>query len=336
MTKKKSLKQKAVGLLSAAAILTSIAIPAWATNLMPEKMMDIYMDSIYDNGAAVVADFSQIDDMNVQFDDTEITLPGAGEKAIAVSRDTENGLFDMQIGLPSGNENIDLLSDRAVYEEDGYIQAVQVADGDIHIVTSILNYKSQDEFAYDFDLPAGAYMEYADYGVDNSVLIYDENGNAMYTLVPGIAKDANGKEVDFVWNLQGNTLVHGVAEGQDVAYPVNISVNAARAYTIGHYFTSYSASPNSSGYKVSLTPNWSNLYASGTPAGFSSHKAASWSAVYNYYYTNSWWKNTACMKSQYECHYNYCTSFGPYDYCDTWDLETWRTGTANSSNSCNP
>ena len=333
------MKKKTSILLLFAALFAAIAVPTWAVGVMPEKMMDIYMDSIYENDSAKVADFSKAADMRVASEDAQIALPAAGENAIKVAREMENGLFDMQIGLPSANEDIALLSDRAIYKEDGYTQAVQVADSDIHIVTSVLNDEAQSEFAYDFDLPAGAYMEYADYGTDNSVLIYNEAGEAVYTLVPGIAKDANGKDVDFVWDLQGNTLVYGIADGQNLAYPVNVSVNAVAAYGLGHYFYNYSASPDpDGGYKVSLRPNGANLYAIGTPAGFSSHMAASWSAVYNYFYTNSWWKNTSCMKSQYECHYSLCpndtTSGG--DMCYTWDLETRRTGSAHVLNLCNP
>lgn len=353
-------KKKTSILLLVAALFAAIAVPAWAVGVMPEKMMDIYMDSVYENDTAKVADFSKAADMRVASEDAQIALPATGENAIKVAREMENGLFDMQIGLPSANEDIALLSDRAVYKEDGYTQAVQVADSDIHIVTSVLNDEAQSEFAYDFDLPAGAYMEYADYGTDNSVLIYNEAGKAVYTLVPGIAKDANGKDVDFVWDLQDNTLVYGIADGQNLAYPVNVSVNAVAAYGIGHYFTYYSSPYNVAddsgqdpdtkewyvGKKVSLTPNWSNLYSVGTPPGFASHKAASWSAIYNYYYGYSWWKNTACMKSQYECHYNWCTANGfpdpnpdenETDHCATWDLETWRTGTASlPRNRCNP
>ena len=214
---------------------------------------------------------------------------------------------------------------------------MQVADSDIHIVTSILHDKAQSEFAYDFSLPAGAYMEYADYGTDNSVLIYDADGNAVYTPVPGIVKDASGKDVDFIWDLQGNTLVYGIADNQELTYPVNISVNAVAAYSIGHYFTDYYAAPDSTGYKVSFKLNGVTLYAVTTPPGFANHKAASWSAVYNYYYTNSWWKNTASMKSQYECHYSWCmNNTTPGSGCATWDLETWRTGTASILNECNP
>lgn len=337
------MKKKTSILLLVAALFAIISVPAWATGLTPEKMMDVYIDSIYENDMATVADFSKSDDMNVTFDDTQITLPAAGENAIEIVREMENGLFDMQIGLPSANEDIALLSDRAVYKEDGYTQAVQVADGDIHIVTSVLNDEAQQEFAYDFSLPNGAYMKYADYGNDNSVLIYNEADEAIYTLVPGIVKDANGREVDFVWDLQGNTLVHGIAEGQDLAYPVNISVNAVRAYSIGHYFTSYSYAQDTGyslsnrplyGYKVTLAPNTANLYAVTTPPGFSNHKEASWSAVYNYFSSYSWWKNTSCMESQYKCHYNWCNSGG--GSCSTWDLETWRTGNAGLTNRCNP
>ena len=136
------MKKKTSILLLVAALFAAIAVPT----------------------SAKVADFSKAADMRVASEDAQIALPAAGENAIKVAREMENGLFDMQIGLPSANEDIALLSDRAIYKEDGYTQAVQVADSDIHIVTSVLNDEAQSEFAYDFDLPAGAYMEYADYG----------------------------------------------------------------------------------------------------------------------------------------------------------------------------
>ncbi len=356
------MKKRLSTILAGTAIFAAVAVPSWAVGVIPEKTMDIYMDSIYRNDNAVVVDFSNAENMMVTSSDLSVVLPTVGENSIAISRELENEIFDMQIVLPSDNANISLLSDRAVYKEDGYTQAVQIADNDIHIVTSVLNETAQDKFAYEFDLPVGAYMAYADYGTDNSVLVYNEDGEAVYTLVPGVAKDATGKDVDFVWDLQGETLVYGVADNQEVSYPVNISVNAVAAYGISHYFDSYSYNADYGkdsagnvvyGYKVSLEPNWSNLYAIGTPAGFSSHKAASWSAVYNYYYNDRnengviWWKNDACMKSQYECHYNGCTANGVpngdnVDRCETWDLETWRTGTAIAlptwlgGNGCNP
>lgn len=344
------MKKKTSILLLVAALFAAIAVPTWAVGVMPEKMMDIYMDSIYENDSAKVADFSKTADMRVTSEDAQIALPAAGENAIEVVREMENGLFDMQITLPSANEDISLLSDRAVYKEDGYTQAVQVADSDIHIVTSVLNDEAQSEFAYDFALPAGAYMKYADYGTDNSVLIYNEAGEAIYTLVPGIAKDANGKDVDFVWDLQGNTLVYGIADGQELAYPVNVSVNAVAAYGIDHYFHSHSHKKDGTGQKITLKPNGATLYAVTTPPGFSSHKEASWAAVYDEYYPYTWWYRnaeasqiTSSLKAQYMCHYNYCpndTSSGTG--CYTWDIETWRRGTPDprpvewGGNECNP
>ena len=339
------MKKKTSILLLVAALFAAIAVPAWAVGIMPEKMMDIYMDSIYENDSATVADFSKAADMRITSEDAQIALPAAGENAIEVVREMENGLFDMQITLPSTNEDIALLSDRAVYKEDGYTQAVQVVDSDIHIVTSVLNGEAQSEFAYDFALPDGAYMEYADYGTDNSVLIYNEAGEAIYTLVPGIAKDANGKDVEFVWDLQGNTLVYGIADGQELAYPVNVSVNAVAAYGFSHYFNEESSYKNywsvhnglyENGHKLTLNPNWQNLYAVTTPPGFSSHKAASWSTVYNKFSDDYRWKRPDSMKSQYECHYSFCPSYADSIGCGTWDLETWRTGQANLTNLCNP
>ena len=44
--------------------------------------------------------------------------------------------------------------------------------------------------------------------------------------------------------MQDNTLVYGIADGQNLAYPVNVSVNAVAAYGIGHYFTYYSSPYN--------------------------------------------------------------------------------------------
>jgi len=344
------MKKKTSIFLLVAALFAAIAVPTWAVGVMPAKMTDIYMDSIYENETAAVADFSKVADMTVTSGDVQVALPAAGEDSIAVSREMESGVFDMQIGLPSTNEHIALLSDKAVYDENGYTQAVQVADSDIHIVTSVLNDEAQSEFAYNFALPAGAYMEYADYGTDNSVLIYNEAGKAVYTLVPGIAKDANGKDVDFVWDLQEDTLVYGIADGQELAYPVNISVNAVAVYGIDHYFTYHKSSRNDKGNIITLKPNGATLYAVTTPPGFSSHKAASWAAVYEEYYPYYWWSRaaesstiTSSLKAQYECHYNYCpndTTSGAD--CYTWDIETWRRGTPDprpvdwGGNGCNP
>ena len=330
------MKKKTSILLLVAALFATIAVPTWAVGVMPEKMMDIYMDSIYENDSAVVADFSKAADMRVTSEDTQIALPEAGESAIKVVREMENGLFDMQITLPSANEDIALLSDRAVYKEDGYTQAVQVADSDIHIVTSVLNDEAQNEFAYDFSLPTGAYMEYADYGTDNAILIYNEAGEAVYTLVPGIAKDANGKDVDFVWDLQGNTLVYGIADGQELAYPVNISVNAVRAYTIGHYFSIYKWNKCNQGQRLYLKPIYENLYSIGTPPGFQSHREASWSAVSKYFGSSSYWKNEFSIKSQYLCHFDWCFPSNPS--CYTWDIETWCNDEAKpyGETPCNP
>lgn len=347
--KKKSL------LLLIVALFSAVAVPAWAMGMMPTKMMDIYMDSIYANAAAEIADFSKAVDMTVTSGEIKVALPAVDEDAISISREMDSGMFNMQVSLPSANEKVTLLADKAVYEKNGYMQAVQVADNDIHIVTTLLNDKAQKDFAYDFALPDGAYMEYADYGTDNSVLIYNEAGQAVYTLVPGIAKDANGNEVDFVWDLQGDTLVYGIADGQELSYPVNMSVNTVAAYDIDYYFSEHSIAddigyvPGTSvqlkGKKISLKPVCERLYAVTTPSGFSSHKAASWSAVYDTYYSSTW-RDLKCMKSQYDCHYSWCSVNGiplvDEASCETWDLETWRTGTATplppslGGNACNP
>lgn len=341
------MKKKTSIMLIVAALFTAIAVPAWASGIMSTKMMDTYMDSIYENDTAVIADFSKAADMTVVTEDTQITLPDTGEEAIVISREMDNSVFDMQIMLPSANENIALLADKAVYKENGYTQAVQVADNDIHIVTSVLNDEAQSEFAYGFDLPVGAYMEYADYGTDNSVLIYNEEGQAIYTLVPGIAKDANGKEVEFVWNLQGDALIYGIAEGQELAYPVNISVNAVAAYGFRHYFTDWEVwsyitvkKPGTNdiayqGWSLGLKPDLNNLYTIGTPPGYDSHRSASWAAVCNECESSPHWNNPNSVKSQYFCHYDNCVNIK--NGCESWDLETGCSGMASlAGNKCNP
>lgn len=313
-------------------VSVGMVIPASASVDFAGKTLDGYIAGVY--GSDNVAEHYGIAEKAIISDDVSVKLIGVDKNIIDVNREYDDKLFALQIGLPTEGDRLLYKSDRVVYNDDGFKQSVQIADNDVRIVSTILNDEAKETFEYKIDLPSGAYMKYADFGKDNSVLIYDSEGNVMYTLVPGIGVDAEGERLELVWALSGDILTCGIAEGQEVSYPVNLSVNAVAAYGMDHYFTAYDAKIDGDGYKVSLAPNYNNLYAVTTPAGFSSHKAASWSAVYNYYYTNSWWKNTACMKSQYECHYGWCSS--SLDTCETWDLETWRTGTASISNKCNP
>lgn len=327
------LKKKGIfGLILTMVATLGLAMPGIASMDLAGRMLDGYMAGVYSSDNVV--EHYNIDEKSIISDELSVRLVGMDKNILDVNRDFDGKKFALQIGLPTVGDRLLFQSDKVVYKDDGFNQAVQIAGNDVHVVSTILNEDAKEIFEYKFDLPSGAYMEYADFGKDNSVLIYDSNGEAMYTVVPGIAVDAGGKSLDLVWELSGETLICGIAEGQEVAYPVNLSVNAVAAYGMEHYFTDYTANADESGYKVSLTPNYNTLYAVTSPAGFSSHKAASWSAVYNHFYTNSWWKNTACMKSQYECHYSCCSSF--LDTCETWDLETWRTGTATMSNLCNP
>jgi hypothetical protein len=310
-------------------------VVAMAVKVSSDASVKEFISDI-DNNIIPNADLETNLNLTVKFDDTNIVLPQGGNNILSIVKsETNNEDFAFDVTLPLQNIELSIENDVALYndENSNFLQAIQVEDKDVNIVTSILNFDAPDEFVYNFNLPDGARMGYSNDAT--AIYIYDAKEKIIALIVPGVARDNNENDVDFSLSLQDNKIVQRLSENQNVAYPLNLSISLMTTYNFDHYFYSGSWINRSDGISLSLDPNGSNLYGLYTPPGYNSHKDASWASVYNKFYTSSHWKNTFGMQSQYKCHYDYW-AFWQGDN-PTWDLEPWRGNVeANWGNKCNP
>lgn len=90
-------------------------------------------------------------------------------------------------------------------------------DGSVQFVSIIDRLSSPTEYRYNFDLPAGAYLEAV---ADGGVAVKDGDGAVLYGVLAPWAVDANGDAVPTVYEIDGSSIVQHVDHNAGDAYPV--------------------------------------------------------------------------------------------------------------------
>lgn len=309
------------------AFLLSVSICAFGSSHNQYSAINDFAEDVYGETSV---DVNSLENLKIEFDNAEITLPALGDDAITIMNHLDNADdFTFNLELTSHSNNVVLNDNKVFYQntQEDYIHAVQMAEQEVRIITEILDADAPDEYIYNLDLPEGAVLEQNENGV---IYIYDATGLIRALVFADAAQDADGNTLVTDIDIQDDGLVQVVQSDNDVAYPINTSISVMSVKTFAYYFTDGYWLTRSDGLTLELKPYYTNLYAATTLPNNVTRADDSWSTVYNKFYTHTNWKNTASMKSQYMCHYD--LSVGT----DAWNLEPWRTGTANATNLCNP
>lgn len=163
--------------------------------------------------------------------------------------------------------------------------------------------------------------------------IFDEDGNYNNTIaVMGIQNEEN----------QQLPIKEVLIEDERIAIEFDTSsvtgetqILAAKASNpYSYYFSKGSWITRSGKVSLSLTPKaaWVRIARTNSnPNASNALRVDSWRKVLSKYSSNSRWKNTTSMKSQYDCHINWAGMIKV-----PWNIEPWRTGKASALNLCNP
>ncbi|MHC5268342.1 DUF2599 domain-containing protein [Enterococcus sp. LJL98] len=104
-----------------------------------------------------------------------------------------------------------------------------------------------------------------------------------------------------------------------------------RSMTYSSYFNSSSWITRDGKKSLSISPKTILTTTNGSPNAESAKRNDSWNKLLDKHSKDSNWKNTSSMKSQYICHIDFAGWWKT-----PWNIEPWRTGTANFNNKCNP
>lgn len=104
-----------------------------------------------------------------------------------------------------------------------------------------------------------------------------------------------------------------------------------RSMTYSSYFNSSSWITREGKKSLSISPKSILTTTNGSPNAESAKRNDSWNKLFDKHSKDSNWKNTSSMKSQYICHIDFARWWKA-----PWNIEPWRTGTANFDNKCNP
>lgn len=325
-----------------------MAVTANAQMQTPETMVTRFMPTVETELAAT---FDDAENFVVNYEETSITLP-VDNNVLSIATETEdNEPVLLEIALPMQEENISLINDNTAYydnTDEDFIQTIQVYDKDILITTSALDSNAPVEYVYNFNLPENIYMDYlyneeTGEPIDDTVYVFDNSGKILYSVAVNDVRTVDGEKVESELALNGANVILTINNGETLDKAVTFSVQASSSYTFTHYFNSGSRfekyteahngnKPATEEIRLALNPNYNNLYSIYTRPDNVTHRMGSWSTVYNKFYTNSYWKNTAGMKSQYLCHYDWKAGTDP------WHLEPWRGNLEATfpGNKCNP
>lgn len=173
--------------------------------------------------------------------------------------------------------------------------------------------------------------------IDNdfdTIKVIDKSNNTVeseFTFFDIKDEDGNSLNDNVIsQTVDGNSIIQRV-DVTDIQSTLSATAYKSGAYSYSHYFSSSKWITRTDGVSLSIQPK-STLTAGASNPNYGAIRASdSWNRIIEKHSKNSKWKNTTSMKSQYICHYNYAKSVKT-----PWNLEPWRTGTANLKNLCNP
>lgn len=329
----------------------AMAVTVNAQMQTPEVMLTRFMPEVE---TELATNFDDREKLVVNYEDTTIALP-VEDNALSILTTTEDGeeVF-LKMLLPLQEDNISVINNNTAYydnTDDGFIQTVQVYDKDVLISTSTLGSNSPTAYVYNFDLPANTYMDYlydeeSKQPIDDTIYIFDNSGKILYCIAVNNVRAVSGEKIAYTVELNDSAVLLTLNNGERLGEAVTFSLQASGSYTFAYYFYTDKANgfetyseahdgnaPTTEEIRLCLYPNFNNLFSIYTRPDNVSHQDGSWATVYNKFYTDSRWKNTAGMKDQYMCHYNLTINKTP------WHLEPWRPNVgwaATVKAFCNP
>lgn len=148
-------------------------------------------------------------------ENTTVTLPSAGDAPVLIE-----GTEDISVYLPAGGADAEQLGrDLVAYDGSDGSSTVPVPkdDGSVQFVSMIEGPASPTEYRYDFELPAGAYLDPVE---DGGVAIKADDDSVLYAVLAPWAVDASGTAVPTEYQIDGTSIVQHVAHGESNAYPI--------------------------------------------------------------------------------------------------------------------
>ena len=324
----------------------AMVVTANAQMQSPEFMVTRFMPDVE---TELATSFDDLEKPIVTYEDTIIALP-VDNNVLSISTKTEyNEEVLLKLTLPLHEEKISFINDNTVYydnSDEGFIQTVQVYDKDFLISTATLGRTSPIVYVYNWELPEDFYMDYlyndkTGQAIDDTIYIFDSNGKILYCIAVNDVRTVDGEKVGFDFSLKNNDIVLTLNDGKILDKAVTFSIQASGSYSFAHYFYKNDCffenyDETATGKKevrLSLSPNYTNLYSPYTRPDNVTHKKGSWATVYNEFNKDANWSNDQGMQEQYYCHYDNIP--GSKD----WHLEPWRpaVGTAATTAAfCNP
>lgn len=328
-----------------------MAVTANAQMQTPETMVTRFMPTVETELAAT---FDDAENFVVNYEETSITLP-VDNNVLSIATETEdNEPVLLEIALPMQEENISLINDNTAYydnTDEDFIQTIQVYDKDILITTSALDSNAPVEYVYNFNLSENTYMDYlydeeTGKPIDDTIYVFDNSGKILYSVAVNDVRTVDGEKVESKLALNGDDVIMTINNGEVLDKAVTFSVLASGSYSFAHYFyadksnifeqyTEYhnNKGPATEEMRLCLYPNFNNIFSIYTRPDNVTHQQGSWSTVYNKFYTDPNWRNTAGMKDQYNCHYSLSINKS------IWHLEPWRPNVGSTATiiaKCNP
>ncbi|MGF1431682.1 hypothetical protein [Kitasatospora sp. LaBMicrA B282] len=146
-----------------------------------------------------------------------VTAPAAGGALGVSASGTTIG-----IGLPNTNQAKGVPTDNGTIVYPGAARSADLAvqpttDGGVRSLITIHDADAAHEYRFDLGLPDGASTQQLD---DGSVLVLDQDGQALGMFDAPWAKDANGAPVATSYRVEGGALIQTIAFDQNTAFPV--------------------------------------------------------------------------------------------------------------------
>lgn len=230
-----------------------------------------------------------------------VDLPKNSDEMIVLS---ESGDEDLGISLPYSERSSEIQAGEFGeisfdHENFSSTSVLPYEDGSVQMVTTIESAAAPREYAYDLELPDGAYLELLK---DGMVLIWDAEGNFVAGVAAPWAKDANGADIPTRYEIRGSSLVQVIEHDTfGVAYPVT-----ADPFWGKNLFTGFSRDWYKGDYRYNASVTaWGAVVMSGGGGiggylvGQSIMRNQGWAE-----WTSRWpaITNKATLRHQYECH----------------------------------
>ena len=207
----------------------------------PETMVTRFMSAV---DKELAATFDDAENLVVNYEETSISLP-VDNNVLSIATETEDSEpVLLEIALPMQEENISVINDNTAYydnTDDGFIQAIQVYDKDILIITSALDGSAPIEYVYNFNLPENTYIDYlyneeTGEPIDDTVYVFDNSGKILYCVAVNDVRTVDGEKVESELALNGEDVILTINNGETLDKAVTVSIHSSGYYSFAHYF----------------------------------------------------------------------------------------------------